>query len=131
MVLSPTPAVTSTSPLNGQTSVQTTSPVSFTFDEPVQPSSIVFSLTDSSGNPVPGSVAYNSSTDTATFTPSSALSNSMTYTGTVSAATDASGDQMAGPFSWSFVTAQALPPPGQCPCSIWPNSPTPADAGRE
>ena len=32
---------------------------------------------------------------------------------------------MAAPFSWSFVTAQATPPPGQCPCSIWPNSPLP------
>lgn len=126
VVLSPTPSVTTTSPLNGQTSVATTSPVSFTFDEPVQPSSIAFSLTDSSGKSVAGSIAYNSSTSTATFTPASGLSNSMTYTGTVSAATDASGDKMVNPFSWSFVTAQPLPPPGQCPCSIWPNSPTPA-----
>jgi Domain of unknown function (DUF4082)/Bacterial Ig-like domain len=126
VVLTSTPGVTSTSPLNGQTSVPTTSPVSFTFDEAVNPSSIAFSLTNSSGNSVHGSVSYNSSTSTATFTPSSALSNTMTYTGTVSAATDTSGDQMAGPFSWSFVTAQAVPPPGQCPCSIWPSSPTPA-----
>lgn len=126
VVLSPTPAVTTTSPLNNQTSVPVSSPVSFTFNEPVQPSSITFSLTDSAGNSVPGSVSYNSSANTATFTPSSALSNSMTYTGTVSAATDVSGDQFAAPFSWSFVAVAATPPPGHCPCSIRANSPTPA-----
>lgn len=120
------PAVTSAGPLNGQTSVPTTSPVSFTFNEAVQPSSISFSLTDSSGNSVPVSGSYDSSTSTETFTPSSALSNAMTYTGTVSAATDANGNQMAAPFSWSFVTAQATAPPGQCPCSIWPDSTLPA-----
>jgi len=120
------PTVTAASPLNGQTSVPTTSTVSFTFNEAVQPSSIAFSLTDSSGNSVPGSVSYNSSTNTATFTPSSALSNAMTYTGSVTTATDATGHQMAAPFSWSFVTAQATAPPGQCPCSIWPDSTLPA-----
>jgi len=120
------PTVTSASPLNDQTSVPTTSSVSFTFNEAVQSNSIAFSLTDSSGHPVPGSVSYNSSTNTATFTPSSALSNAMTYTGSVTAATDANGNQMAAPFTWSFVTAQATAPPGQCPCSIWPDSTLPA-----
>jgi Domain of unknown function (DUF4082)/Bacterial Ig-like domain/Bacterial Ig domain len=126
VVFSPTPAVTSAYPLNGQTSVPTTSAESFTFDEPVQQNSISFSLTDSSGNSVPGSLSYSVPTNTATFTPSSALSNAMTYTATVSSATDTSGDQMAAPFSWSFVTAQATAPPGQCPCSIWPDSTLPA-----
>ena len=120
------PTVTSANPVNGQTSVPTTSAVSFSFNEAVQPSSIAFSLTDSFGNPVPGNVSYNSSTSTATFTPSSALSSAMTYTGSVTAATDAKGNQMAAPFSWSFTTAQATAPPGQCPCSIWPDSTLPA-----
>jgi methionine-rich copper-binding protein CopC len=120
------PSVTSANPVNNQTSVPTTSSVSFTFNEAVQPSSIAFALTNSSGNSVPGSVAYNSSTDTATFTPTSTLSSAMTYTGSVTAATDANGNVMAAPFSWSFVTAQATAPPGQCPCSIWPDSTLPA-----
>jgi hypothetical protein len=120
------PAITGVSPLNDQTSVPTSSSVSFTFNEAVQPSSVAFSLTDSSGKSVPGSAAYNSSTNTATFKPSSALSSAMTYTGSVTAATDAKGNKMAAPFSWSFVTAQATLPAGQCPCSIWPDSTLPA-----
>jgi Domain of unknown function (DUF4082)/Bacterial Ig-like domain/Bacterial Ig domain len=126
VVFTPTPAVTSANPLNGQTSVPSTSTVSFTFNEAVQPSSISFSLTNAAGNSVPGAVSYNSSTNTATFTPSSALSNGMTYTGTVSNATGANGNQMVAPFSWSFGTARATAPPGQCPCSIWPDSTLPA-----
>jgi hypothetical protein len=126
VVFSPTPEVTGAYPLNGQTSVPTTSAESFTFNEPVQQNSISFSLADSSGNPVPGSVSYNAATNTATFTPSSTLSSAMTYIGTVSAAMDTSGNQMAVPFSWSFVTAQATAPAGQCPCSIWPDSTLPA-----
>jgi hypothetical protein len=120
------PSIISTSPVNDQTSVPTTSSVSFTFNEAVQPSSIAFSLTNSSGSSVPGSVSYNSSANTATFTPTSGLSSVMTYTGSVTAATDANGNVMAAPFTWSFVTAQATPPPGQCPCSIWPGSTLPA-----
>jgi hypothetical protein len=120
------PAVTSANPVNNQTSMPTTSSVSFTFNEAVQPSSIAFALTDSSGHSVPGSVSYNSSANTATFTPSSALSSAMTYTGSVTAATDVDGNAMAAPFTWSFVTAQATAPPGQCPCSIWPDSTLPA-----
>jgi Domain of unknown function (DUF4082) len=54
------------------------------------------------------------------------LSNATTYTGTVSAANDTNGDAMAAPFSWSFSTAQAQAPAGQCPCSIWPDSTLPA-----
>ena len=120
------PAITSASPVNNQTSVPPSSSVSFIFNEAVQPGSIAFSLTDSSGNSVPGSISYNSSANTATFTPSSVLSSAMVYTGSVTAATDVNGNSMAAPFSWSFVTAQATAPPGQCPCSIWPDSTLPA-----
>jgi hypothetical protein len=33
---------------------------------------------------------------------------------------------MVKPYIWSFTTAQATSPPGQCPCSIWADSTQPA-----
>ena len=126
------PAVTSTSPLNGQTSVLTGSSVSFTFNKAVQSSSIQFALTGPGGVSVPGTLSYDSSTQTATFVPSGGLvggsgplSPDTVYTADVSAATDTGGNQMTGPHTWSFTTAQATPPAGQCPCSIWPDSAQP------
>ena len=120
------PQVTSAYPVNGQTSVPPSTGLSFTFNEAVSASSILFSLTNSQGVSVPGTISYNSSTNTATFTPSSALSNATTYTGTVSGATDANGDQMESAYSWSFTSAQPTAGSGQCPCSIWPDSTLPA-----
>ena len=38
------------------------------------------------------------------------------------------GPPMSNPYSWSFTTAQATPPSGQCPCSIWPDSAQPSIA---
>jgi hypothetical protein len=99
------PAVVSTTPAANTTGVSTTAPnISATFSKPVQSNTISFVLKNSSGNTVPGTASYNSSTNVATFTPSSALSGTTTYTATVSGAQDSSGQTMA-PVSWSFTTA--------------------------
>jgi hypothetical protein len=74
---------------------------------------------------VPGSLTYNSSTKTGTFTPAGALATGTTYTATVSGAQNTSGTPMSSPYTWTFGTAQATPPAGQCPCSIWPDSTQP------
>jgi hypothetical protein len=116
------PAVTTTSPSASQTGVSTGSSVSFTFNEAVQQATIGFALTGSGGASVPGSLAYNSSTNTATFAPTSALSAGTSYTATVSAAQSASGTPMSGPHAWSFTTAAA---PAPCPCSIFTGSALP------
>jgi hypothetical protein len=126
------PTVTATSPLNGQTSVPTGTAVSFTFSKQVQPATIQFALTGPGNVAVPGSLSYNSATNSVTFTPTStvmgvpALASATTYTGTVSGAQNIAGTPMASPYSWTFTTAQATPPPGQCPCSIWPDSTQPS-----
>jgi hypothetical protein len=121
------PTVTASSPLNGQTSVPTDTDPSVIFNEPTQASTIQITLTGPGSTSVPGSVSYNSSTDSATFTPSGGpLSSDTTYTATVSGAEDSSGIPMSGPYSWSFTTAQATPPAGECPCSIWPDSTQPS-----
>ena len=125
------PTVSATSPLNGQTSVPTNTAVSFSFKSAVQSSTINFSLKAPGGASIPGTLSYNSSTNTGTFTPSGgsgALSANTTYTASVSGAQDSSGTPMSSPYTWSFTTAQATLPPGQCPCSIWPDSTQPSVA---
>jgi hypothetical protein len=131
----PAPTVKTTNPLNGQTSVPTNTAVSFTFDKAVQASTIQATLTGPGGVSVPGSLSYDSSTKTGTFTPTGALaggsgplSPGTTYTATVSGAENTSGTPMSSPYTWTFITAQATPPAGQCPCSIWPDSTQPSIA---
>jgi PKD repeat protein/methionine-rich copper-binding protein CopC len=98
------PAVASHTPVSGATGVAVSSPITATFNEAVQASTINFTLTNTAGTAVPASLTYNSSTDTATLTPSAALAYGMTYTATVSGARDTAGDPMAAPVSWSFIT---------------------------
>jgi hypothetical protein len=65
-----------------------------------------FTLSDPSGNSVPGSVSMNAANTVATFTPSAlALTPNTSYTATVSAAAkNAAGTAMANPVAWSFTT---------------------------
>ena len=112
------PAVTSVTPSSGATGVAVSVAPSATFSQPVTPSTVSFTVVNSSGNAVAGSVSFNGSetgtATVATFTPTSSLAGSTTYTATVSGAQNASGTPMSSPYSWSFTTV------GQpCPCSIW------------
>jgi len=115
------PTVTARTPAAGATGVATSTAVTATFSEPVQPATIVMSVTGPAGA-VAGSTAYDAATQRGTFTPSAALATSTQYTASVSGAQDAAGNQMA-PTSWSFTTAA----PSACPCSIWPATATPAN----
>ena len=94
---------------------------SATFSQPVTPGTVSFTVKDSGGNSVAGSVSFNGADTVATFTPTSSLAAGTTYTATVSGAQNASGTPMSGPYSWSFTTAWP------CPCSIWQNG-TPTGA---
>ena len=100
----PAPAVTGESPAPAATGVAVSSPVTATFNEAVQSSTIGFTLTSSTGSVVAGTVAYNSTNNTVTLTPSAALAYATTYTAAVSGAKDTAGDPMTSPFSWSFTT---------------------------
>ena len=86
-----------------------------TFSQPVTPSTVSFTVKDSGGNAVGGSVSFNGADTVATFTPASSLAAGTTYTATVSGAQNSSGTPMSSPFSWTFSTGAAA----QCPCSIW------------
>jgi hypothetical protein len=103
--LAMTPVVTSHTPGSGATGVAVSAPITATFNEAVQPSTISFTLTGPGGAAVPAALSYNASTDTATLTPLSNLAAATTYTATVSGAKAASGAPMSGKVSWSFTTS--------------------------
>ena len=114
------PIVAGMTPAAGSTAVSVAAPTTATFSKPVQPATISFTVKDPSGNPIGGTVSYNSAMNTATFTPPSDLAFSTTYTATVSGAKDLAGNAMTAPATWSFKTA-AL----NCPCSLWTSSTVP------
>jgi hypothetical protein len=107
------PSVTQTSPPDGATGVASSSTMTATFDEPVDPASVVFTVTPQGGAPLAGSVSYDNPSRTATFSPSQPLSPSTTFTASVSA-TDLGGNAMPNPATWSFTAGV-----GACPCTIF------------
>jgi hypothetical protein len=112
------PVVTGVTPANGSSGNPVGTDPTATFSEPVTPSTVSFTVKDSGGTNVAGSVSFNGADTVATFAPTSPLSPSTTYTATVSGAQNSSGTPMSSPFSWNFTTAAVT----QCPCSIWNNA---------
>lgn len=119
------PTVSSSSPSNGATNVPTSTNssnnivtgtiVAATFSQPMDPATInsspagtllTFTLKETSGNNVAGTVAMNTANTVATFTPTaSALSPNTSYTATLTtAAKNAGGTAMAIPVTWRFTT---------------------------
>jgi hypothetical protein len=132
------PTVVSTSPANGAINVQTSTNnsinivtgavVTATFSQPMDPATIAspqagalrtFTLKETTGNNVPGTVAMNAANTVAIFTPTaSALSPNTRYTATLStAAKSAGGTAMAIPLVWSFTT-KGVASTGQAPVSL-------------
>ena len=103
------PAVASETPVSATLGVALASPLTATFNQAVQSSTIVFMLTNEFGNSVSGTVSYNSSTDTATFTPRAPLAASTTYIATMSGVQNSAGLAMNGPFTWEFITDPGVP----------------------
>lgn len=109
------PTVVSTTPLDLATNVSPAVVLSATFSEAMDPASInamTFTLrVTATGAPVAGTVAYNAPTTTATFTPSSPLAGGTTYTATITTgAKDAAGNGLASARTWTFITADNVPP---------------------
>ena len=119
------PTVSSTSPSDGATNVAMTSAITATFSTTMDGTTITtstFTVTDSSGSAVSGSVSYSGST--ATFTPSADLSTNATYTATITTgAQDTDSVALASDHAWSFTTAA-----GSAPNT--PSGTTPADLSQ-
>lgn len=119
------PTITATAPSAGSKAVAATTAVSATFSAPVDKAGVRFSVTDAAGGQVPGAIGYSADATTATFTPGTQLPAGTVFTASVQA-TDAWGNAMDAPVTWSFTTDTA-PPAYQCPCSLF-GSDTPAGA---
>ena len=116
--------MTAVSPANAATNVSTTTTVSATFSEALDPTTVsasTFQLFAPGNTLVSGTVTYNSGT--ASFLPGAALATSTTYTAVITGGNGwgegYAGNAMTANFTWSFTTATAPPPPGSCPCNIW------------
>ncbi len=99
------PSIVSETPSAGAVGVSTGAIATATFNKAVQPTTIVFTLKDSSGTVLGANTTYNAATNTAILTPVFPMALSSSYTATVSGAQDLLGDAMTSPFSWSFATA--------------------------
>jgi len=126
------PTVISSSPSNRATNVPTSTntsdnvvtgtAVTATFSQLMDPETVnssSFTVTETNGNDVPGTVVMNDANTVATFTPtSSALKPNTSYTATVTtAAKSAAGVAMAIPIEWTFTT-NAVEFTGQTPVPL-------------
>lgn len=128
------PTVRSSSPTDTATNVPTSQKtgtatlVTAIFSQAMDPATLnsaapgalpTFTLKETSGANVPGTVAMNATNTVATFTPSaSALTPSTSYTATVSmAAKNAARIAMANPVAWTFTT-KAVASTGLLPVNL-------------
>lgn len=108
------PTVSSVSPVNGATAIITTTSVTATFNEAIDPATltgITFQLKDAGNNVVAAGVNVNASPNQIILTPSAALTASTVYTVTitsgVSGIKDLAGNALADDYTWSFTTGVA------------------------
>ncbi len=120
------PEVSAVTPVNGATGVAINTSVTATFDSAIDSSTLQYTLTGPGGQEVPSFVSYDPATKVATLSPDTQLANSATYTASVRAG-DAWGNVMPSAHTWSFTTGTSTPPL-TCPCSLWTDSHTPANA---
>jgi Bacterial Ig-like domain len=107
------PTVISTSPANGASGVSATAPITVTFSEAMDATTINasnFTLrVTSTGAAVAGAVTYNAATHVATFTPNNALAG-VNYTATVSSNVKDVAGNLAGVDSSFSFTIDNVPP---------------------
>jgi hypothetical protein len=96
------PAVTSTSPPNGSSGMAINTPITATFSEAIDPSSLGISTFTVSG--VTGTISYDPAGSTVTFIPNTPLAYSTSYTATVTGVKDPAGNTMTSDQSWTFNT---------------------------
>ncbi|MEU5696788.1 DUF4082 domain-containing protein, partial [Actinosynnema sp. NPDC020468] len=120
------PELANTSPLANAASIGLTPTLSATYDEAVNPGSVVFTLTGPSGA-VAGTTSVTGNNKTAQFTPNAALTAGTTYTASVKVK-DAAGNETPV-YNWTFKTGSTRP--ATCPCSVWDDFATPATAAAD
>lgn len=119
------PQITAHTPVADATNVPVGSvDITASFDKAMDASTInssTFMVKDANGNPVAGTVSYNTQTYVATFTANAVWQTSTKYTVTLKGngsptITDMQGIPLAADNVWSFTTDAA---PLACPCSLY------------
>ncbi|MFJ6653867.1 DUF4082 domain-containing protein [Microbacterium sp. NPDC091313] len=111
-------------PAPGAGSVDPGSAVTAVFTGDVTASSVSLTLATAAGASVAGTLSYDPATRTARFAPAAPLAAYTSYTVTL-AATAADGSAVDVGVPWTFRTAEAVAPAGQCPCSLYTPLQTP------
>ena len=121
------PTVTAQNPSPTSTSVPIASNVTATWSKAMAPASIQFTLRDAGGATVPAALTYDATTRVSTLNPTSDLVPGASYTATIPSATDALGNPLGTPVTWTFSTQGIT----ACPCTLFPSGQVPgtADAG--
>jgi hypothetical protein len=118
----PSPSVVSTVPANGATAIAVNTPISATFSQAMDPTTIstaTFILTGPGATPVSGTVTHAGTT--ATFTLTTVLTTSTLYTATITtSAKNPAGVALAANYVWTFTTA----PPAMIVSTIPANAAT-------
>lgn len=116
------PRIDEIAPRDATAGVATATPVSVTFNEPIQPGSVVLRTSTQTGNfaildgsqPVAGTIAFSNGNRTVSFTPSGAFrSNALitvVVTGGMNGPKDASDFTLIDTFVSAFTTADVIPP---------------------
>jgi glucose/arabinose dehydrogenase len=106
------PTVSSVSPVNAATGINTGTTITATFNEAINPSTVTgttFRLKDASNNVVGANVSV--SANQIILTPSAPLTSSTVYTATItsgaSGVADLEGNTLVNDYTWSFTTASA------------------------
>ncbi|WP_263353146.1 Ig-like domain-containing protein [Acidicapsa acidisoli] len=111
-VIGTPPAVNSTVPADGATSVPLNQIVSATFSEAMNPATInstTFTLMGPGTTAVAGLVAYAAIGNTLTFTPTANLAPSTLFTATITTgATNLTGNPLATNYVWTFTTGTTV-----------------------
>ena len=107
-------AVISVTPATGSTGVAVTAPVTATFNEVMNGTTInssTFTLKAASGTAVNGNVSYSAGSSTAVFTPASALAYNTVYTATITTGVqNPAGTALGASDTWTFTTAAGPAP---------------------
>lgn len=119
------PTVTSTSPPNGAANVSTSSALTATFSEPVNPATVTaatFTLKDSANTFESGNITTQGATVTFAVPPSNPLTGNTTYTATLTTGIkDLAGNSLTSNVVWLFNTSVA---PDTLPPTVTVTSPT-------
>ncbi|MGH3441986.1 MAG: Ig-like domain-containing protein [Nitriliruptorales bacterium] len=120
-------AVSSTDPASGAADVSRTPSVKVTFNRSVDPTTVTtdtFRLHAPDGTLVPATVSYDPATLTGTLAPGILLAPTATFTAEVTTGVlAADGTPLGATTTWSFTTTL-------CPCSLFPDTLTPALTGN-